>query len=39
MTVLATGERFWVNEVRPDGHGGAMLLLNVAPPGQALLLT
>ena len=30
-TVLRTGVTYWVNEVRPDSHGGARLLLNLAP--------
>ena len=30
--VVRTGVTYWVNEVRPDSHGGARLLLNLAPP-------
>ncbi len=30
LTILRTGVAYWVNEVRPDSHGGARLLLNLA---------
>lgn len=31
VKVLRTGDTFVVREVRPDGHGHAKLLLNLAP--------
>ncbi|WP_317201480.1 hypothetical protein [Janthinobacterium sp.] len=30
LTILRTGETFKVKEVRPDGHGWAKLMLNLA---------
>ncbi len=30
LTIVLTGQRYVVAEVRPDGHGGAKLLLNEA---------
>ncbi len=32
VTIARTGQVFWVNEVRPDGHGHALLLLGTACP-------
>jgi hypothetical protein len=31
LTIVRTGQAYWVNEVRVDSHGAARLLLNVAP--------
>lgn len=31
LTIVRTGETFIVNEVRPDGHGAAKLMLNLDP--------
>lgn len=32
LTIIRTGQTYWVNAVRPDSHGAARLLLNVACP-------
>ena len=31
VTIPSNGRTYWINEVQPDSHGGALLLLGNAP--------